>query len=88
MMLETIIGLMTVFALAITIITFFTYKRTGNQKVLLVSIALGLFFIKGVYLTYNIFYGDPDYPQLLLYSVFLDLLIVVLIFFSIVKRKR
>jgi hypothetical protein len=85
---EIFIALMTVFALAITVITLLTYRRTGNQKVLIISIAVGLFFIKGLYLSIGILNDDPDYFNLLTYSIFFDMLIVLLIFFSIVKRKR
>jgi ABC-type uncharacterized transport system permease subunit len=88
MMHEIFIALVTVFALAITIITFLTYKRTGNQKVLIISIAVGLFFVKGLFLSIGILNDDPDYFNLLTYSIFIDMLIVLLIFFSIVKRKR
>jgi len=85
---EIFIALVTVFSLAITIITLLTYRRTGNQKVLFISAALGLFFVKGLYLSLGILNDEPDYFNLLNYSIFLDLLIVLLIFFSILKRKR
>jgi hypothetical protein len=84
---EIIIALVTVLALTITIISARSYKRSGNRKVLLVTITFALFFVKGLVLSYGVLTGDMDFSTLLLYSSLLDLFILMALFASIIIRK-
>jgi hypothetical protein len=84
---EIIIALVTVLALAITIISARSYRRSGNKKVLLVTITFALFFVKGLVLSYGVLTGDMDFSTLLLYSSVLDLFILMFLFGSIIIRK-
>jgi hypothetical protein len=84
---EIIIALVTVLALAITIISARSYKRSGNRKVLLVTVTFALFFVKGLVLSYGVLTGDMDFSTLLLYSSVLDLFILASLFASIIIRR-
>lgn len=84
---EIVIALVTVLALAITIISARSYRRSGNKKVLLVTITFALFFVKGLVLSYGVLTGDMDFGTLLLYSSVLDLFILASLFASIIIRK-
>ncbi len=84
---ETIVGFVTVLALAITILSARSYKRSGNKKVLLVTVTFALFFLKGVVLSYGILAGTVDFGTLLLYSSLLDLFILMFLFASIIVRR-
>lgn len=84
---ETIVGFVTVLALAITILSARSYRRSGNKKVLLVTVTFALFFLKGVVLSYGVLAGDVDLGTLLLYSSLLDLFILMFLFASIIVRR-
>ncbi|MEE9223974.1 MAG: hypothetical protein V3U51_04420 [Thermoplasmata archaeon] len=84
---EIIIALVTVLALAITIISARSYRRSGNKKVLLVTITFAFFFVKGLVLSYGVLTGEMDFSTLLLYSSLLDLFILMSLFASIIIRK-
>lgn len=85
---EIVIALVTVFALAIMVISAFSYKKTGNQKILLVTAGFGLFFVKGVILSVGILQEDMDWEMLIMYSSILDLLVILLFFAAIIVRKK
>ena len=84
---EAVIALVTVFALAITIISALSYRKSGNRKVLLVTLTFAFFFVKGLVMSYGILTQQIDYESLLLYSAALDLLILILLLASIIIRK-
>ena len=84
---ETVVALVTVLALAITIISARSYKKSGNRKVLLVTITFAFFFIKGLVLSYGVLMGSVGYEDMLLYSSVLDLIILILLFSSIIIRR-
>jgi hypothetical protein len=84
---EIITALITVFALAIAIISGFSYRRSRNPKVLIVTAAFAIFFVKGILLTIGIFQSSPDFEMLLLYSAVFDFVIIALLFASIIKRR-
>ncbi len=84
---EIIIALVTVLALAITIISARSYRRSGNKKVLLVTITFAFFFVKGLVLSYGVLTGEMDFSTLLLYSSLLDLFILISLFASFIFRK-
>jgi hypothetical protein len=84
---EIVVALVTVLALAITVISARSYRRSGNRKVLLVTITFALFFLKGLVLSYGVLVGELDFSTLLLYSSVLDLFILMFLFVSIIIRK-
>ena len=75
-----------IFALILFIVSIFAYKRTKHKRLLFVSIAFAVFFVKGIVLTlglldsniedlYNSGLGDT-----------LDLLILILLAATILKK--
>jgi hypothetical protein len=84
---ELVIALVTVFALTITIISFLSYRKSGNRKVLIVACTFSLFFIKGLVLSIGLLREQVDWSQMVLYSSIFDLLILGLLFVAIIIRK-
>jgi ABC-type uncharacterized transport system permease subunit len=85
---EIVIALVTIFALSIMVISAFSYKRSGNRKILIVTLGFGLFFVKGVILSVGILQDNVDWEMLILYSSILDLLVIMLFFVAIIVRKK
>jgi hypothetical protein len=85
---EIVIALVTIFALAITVISSYSYRRSGNRKILIVTLGFGLFFIKGVILSIGILQDKVDWEMLILYSSILDLIVIVLFFAAIILRRK
>jgi len=74
------------FAMIQAIVGFVSYRRTGRNKMLLVSLAFCIFSIKGVYALISLYttfqpLGVPTLPMLVL-----DLSIVALLYLSILKE--
>lgn len=42
---------------ALLIIALVSYKRSNSKKILFVGLAFGCFFLKGIYLSYMLFFG-------------------------------
>jgi len=77
---------LTVLALVLSIISILAYRRSKKEKLLIVSIAFVLFFVKGLWLTYSLFNiprGSWD-PFLIPVAV-LDCLILILLYISLLK---
>ena len=78
---------LTILALALFIISILAYKRSKKIKLLMVSFAFLLFFVKGLWLTYSLFYIPRDsWDPFLVPVAVLDCLILVLLYISILKR--
>ncbi len=88
MMLELIVAWITIFALAITIISAFSYRRSKSRKVLFVTCAFGLFFIKGLILSVGLLKAQVDWKSLTVYSLVLDTIILIILFTAIIMRKK
>jgi len=88
MILEMIIGLITVFSLAITTISALAHRRTGSRKILVVTAAFALFFIKGLILSIGVLQGNTDWELMILYSTLLDFIVMALLFAAIIVRNK
>lgn len=55
---DVLVGLLIVLSLALTIIGWLSYRRTGNPKVRMVTIAFILFLMKGVFLAVGLYFTD------------------------------
>ena len=75
-----------VFALVLLIVSIIAYQRTKNQRVLIVSIAFVVFFIKGIILTLGLIYSNVDELYSSGLGDFLDLMILVLLSATILKN--
>ncbi len=87
-MIETslIYGFITIFSLGMFIISLFSYKRSKNFKILFVSLAFFLFFIKGILLSLGLFITEiNDIISIQTLGIF-DLLIIVVLFIATLKK--
>ena len=87
MELEIAAAVVTVFMLAVTILSARSYTRTKSKKVLIVTAAFGVFFVKGAILSYGLMQEEVDWEGLMLLTLLMDALVAVLLFIAIIARK-
>ena len=87
MELEVAAALVTVFILAVTILTARSYTKTKSRKVLIVTCAFALFFVKAVLMSYGLMQEDVAWEDLVLTALVLDALVALLLFAAIVTTK-
>ena len=76
----------TILAADLLIVSLLSYLKVRNLKLILISIVFSLFFIKGVIMSYHLFYNQIS-PYLELYYLwFFDLIILVLLYITSIKR--
>lgn len=75
-----------IFALILFIVSLYAYHRTRNNRVLLVSIAFSIFFVKGVILSLGLINQDIESFYASGLGDFLDLLILILLAATILKK--
>jgi len=83
---DVFIAWITVFSLALLIISVVSYARTRNRRILLVGLAFLLFFGKGVALTIGLYWPSfwnvtTDLPSLLF-----DVLILLILYFATLRE--
>jgi len=75
------------FSLILFVISAVTYKRIGSRRLLLVSLAFAMFFVKGLLLTMGLFVdsiGDVFSSSVLVTMV--DFAIMAFLYLSVVKK--
>lgn len=87
MELEIAAALVTVFMLAVTILSARSYSRSGSRKVLIVTAAFAVFLVKGALLSYGFMQEEVDWEQLMLLALVMDALVAILLFVAIIARK-
>ncbi|OGC76281.1 MAG: hypothetical protein A2Z27_03350 [candidate division Zixibacteria bacterium RBG_16_50_21] len=75
-----------VFSLTLSIVAVIAYRKLRSAKILLVMIAFLFFFWKGILFTIQLFWRPLDEESLWILVGLLDLCILVLVFFAILKR--
>lgn len=80
-----LIAWVTVFSLALFIIGYVSYRRTGHPKLLAVSIAFLLFFIKGVVMALGLYFPDIVNVTTELESILLDVAILLTLYYATVR---
>ena len=90
---DVLIPVMMLLALTLLIIAGLSYRRTKNQKILVITIAFACFFIKGVILSIGLYVGmlssDSLPPSFVIpfdFLLLLDFLILLLLYFAVFKR--
>lgn len=81
-----LIAWVTVFSLALFVIGYLSYRRTGHPKLLAVSIAFLLYFIKGVVMALGLYFPDVVKVTTELESILLDVLILLTLYYATVRR--
>ena len=76
MLLEALVALVTVFSLAVAVISAVSYRRSGSRKVLLVGEARAFYFRP-----------EGEWEALLLASAIMDAATVALLFVALVLRR-
>jgi len=85
--LEIAAAFVTVFMLAVTILSARSYARTKSKKVLIVTAAFAVFFVKGAILSYGLMLEEVDWEDLMLIALIMDALVAILLFVAIIARK-
>jgi hypothetical protein len=76
----------TVFALGLLAVSLVSYRKYKNPKLLFVSLVFFVFFIKGILLSFGLFYEQMAVIDFNLYAGLFDLMILVLLFIATLKR--
>ena len=88
MELEVAAALVTVFMLAVTVLSGRSYMRSRSRKVLIVTVAFALFFMKGALLSYGLMQEEVAWEDLLLMALLMDSIVAILLFMAIFARKE
>ena len=80
-----IVAWIVIVSLALVLITLLAYRRSEESRLLLVSVAFMLFFLKGILITLTLYANMFSLEYLLLYSSLLDLGILLLLFLPFFK---
>lgn len=79
---DGLVGLLIILSLALTVIGWISYNRTGNPKIRLVTAAFLLFFLKGMFLAVGLYLTDlVEVPKEFAASFDIMLAVDVLILF-------
>jgi hypothetical protein len=81
-----IVGFTTVFSFGLFVISFISYRRSKNKKILFVNLVLLLFFIKNLLLSYNLFAMILQNNSMIFVLEIFDLLILVFLFTAILTK--
>ncbi len=87
MELEVAAALVTVFMLAVTVLSARSYARTRSRKVLVVTAAFAVFMVKGAVLSYGLMQEEVDWEGLMLLALVMDAVVAILLFVAIIARK-
>ncbi len=82
-------SLITIFSLGLLIISFISYRKHKNTRLLFITIILVVLLIKGILYSLSLFYPSITLLHSLLYSIYgglFDLLILILLFIATLKR--
>ena len=87
-MIETslIYGFITVFSFGMLIVSFLSYKRSNNFKILFVTLVFFVFFLKGILLSLSLFFVEINNIISIPFLGIFDLLMIVLLFIATLKK--
>lgn len=82
-----VFGFLTIFSFGLLIISILSYKRSKNKKIIFINLVFILFLLKGILLSLSVFLLDlQDYISITILAI-LDLLILLLLFFAVLKKQ-
>ena len=76
----------TIFSLGMLIVSALSYKKYKNKKLIFVSLAFLLFFIKGIILSLSLFIDEIIPISSSSYMGLFDLMILIMLFTATLKR--
>jgi len=80
------VGFITVFSFGLLIISFNSYRKSGNKKILFVSLVLLFFFLKTLFLSVLLFTAQIESNSLLLALELFDLLILLFLYIAVLIK--
>ena len=81
-----IYGFITIFSIGLFSISILSYYKSKNKKLLFVSTVFLLFFIKGVILSFSLFFSDLNNIITIPILALFDLLVLFLLFIATLKK--
>ncbi|MFO8051539.1 MAG: hypothetical protein R6V01_07570 [Thermoplasmatota archaeon] len=90
---DALVGLLIILSLALTVIGWISYNRTGNPKIRLVSAAFVLFLLKGLFLAFGMYLSDVvDVPREFAASfdimLAVDVMVLFTLYMALFRRRR
>jgi len=76
----------TIFSIGLFLISIASYRKYNNKKLLMVSGVFFLFLVKGILLSYALFFNDPLGVTSVTTTGLFDVLILILLFIATLKR--
>ena len=80
------VGFITVFSLGLLIISFNSYRKSKNKKILFVSLVLLFFFLKTLFLSFMLFTAQIESDSILLALELFDLLILMFLYIAVLIK--
>jgi hypothetical protein len=81
-----VVGFATVFSLGLFLISYASYRRSRNKKILFVGVVLFLFFIKNALLSINLFTLFIQNTSVIFMLELFDLLILVFLLTAVLTK--
>jgi hypothetical protein len=81
-----IYGFLTIFSIGLCIISFLSYVKSHNKKLLFVSTVFLLFILKGVLLSISLFMSIPAEFISIQFLSFVDVIVLLLLFMATLKK--
>lgn len=80
------VGFITVFSLGLLIISFNSYRKSMNKKILFVSLVLLFFFLKTLFLSFMLFTTQIESNSILFALELFDLLILMFLYIAVLIK--
>ena len=80
------VGFITVFSLGLLIISFNSYGKSKNKKILFVSLVLLFFFLKTLFLSFMLFIAQIESNSILFALELFDLLILMFLYIAVLIK--
>ena len=86
---EFLVAIISVLSALLLVISILAYKRERTWRLLIISAVFGIFFIKGVILSYSVFTNNfDDYANSVTFLLSIDVIILLFLFFSIISPTK
>ena len=90
---DILVGLLIILSLALTVIGYMSYRRTGNPKVRMVTIAFVLFLLKGLFLAFGLYITDiarvpRDFAGSFDLMLAIDVLVLLTLYLALFRKGR
>lgn len=80
------VGFITIFSLGLLIISYNSYRKSRNKKILFVNLVLLFFFVKTLFLSLMLFTAQIESSSILLTLELFDLLILTFLYIAVLIK--